>query len=500
MKMKMKAVLTACMGATTTLLLIAVGCKVGPNYQNPNMQVPAHFGETTTRPTSRPAVDITCWWEAFDDPILNSIIDDSVQSNLDLKLATAKLRQVRAQRGVVAADWWPTVDVDGSYTRQRRTGAASGTITQPGDNGVVIGNGGDRYSSLWEGGFDATWFRRLCLVLNASKANGDIQAAVEDRRDTLVTLLSEVAVAYIDLRGNQRDLIITENNMKSQQQTLNLTQERFRAGIASDLDVAQAEAQVATTASAVPTLEAEIRQGIHSLSVLTGKDPDALSAELTPPRDLIFQLPAVPLGLPSELLRRRPDIRRSERQLAAQTARVGVAVADLFPKFSLTGSYSWQAKQKSHICSPMPKAACWPEHHWPIWDAGQIRANIAVEDAIQEQTLDTYQQTVLSAMQDVEDKLVAYDREQVRRVYLAQSVASNRRAVDLSNQLYLYGLVDFTVLDSERSLFTAEVLLVKSDISVSEDLIALFKALGGGWDRAPEPSDSTTQPIADAKQ
>ena len=245
----------------------------------------------------------------------------------------------------------------------------------------------------------------------------------------------------------------------------------------------QAEAQVATTASAVPTLEAEIRQGIHSLSVLTGKDPDALSAELTPPRDLIFQLPAVPLGLPSELLRRRPDIRRSERQLAAQTARVGVAVADLFPKFSLTGSYSWQANKISHLFTDAGNFwSVGPSISWPIWDAGQIRANIAVEDAIQEQTLDTYQQTVLSAMQDVEDKLVAYDREQVRRVYLAQSVASNRRAVDLSNQLYSRGLVDFlTVLDSERSLFTAEDLLVKSDISVSEDLIALYKALGGGW-------------------
>ncbi len=478
---------------TTIVLLIVAGCKVGPNYQNPKMPMPAQFGESTTRPATRPAVALEHWWDAFDDPMLNSIIDDAVQNNLDLKSATARLRQERAQRGVTASAWFPTVNVDGAYTRQRRTGIQSGAISGTGGNTTII-NGGDRYSSLWNTGFDATWELDIfgSVSRNVEAANATVQADIEDRRDVLVTLLAEVARDYIDLRGAQRDLTITRNNETSQQQTLNLTRERFRAGIASDLDVAQAEAQVATTAANIPTLEAQIRQEIHAISVLTGKDPEALSAQLTPPKDLLVKLPAVPLGLPSQLLERRPDIRRSERQLASATALVGVAVADWFPKFSLTGSYAWQATKAAHLFSDTNNF--WdigPSVTWPIFDAGRIRANIQVQNALTDQALDTYEKTVLTAMQDVEDSMVAYDREQARRVALAQAVSSNRRAVDLSNQLYSRGLIDFlTVLDSERQLFTAEDLLVRSDTAVSENLIALYKSLGGGWEDTPM-EDST---------
>jgi NodT family efflux transporter outer membrane factor (OMF) lipoprotein len=481
---------------TTLVLVVIAGCKVGPNYQNPKMPMPAQFGESTTRPTSRPSVDMTRWWDAFDDPLLNSIIDDAVQHNLDLKSATARLRQERALRGVTAADWFPTVNVDGSYDRQRRTGITSGTISGTGGNGnggTTI-NGTNRYSSLWSTGFDATWELDIfgSVSRNVEAANADVEAAVFDRRDVLVTLLAEVASDYIDLRGAQRDLTITRNNENSQQQTLNLTRERFRAGIASDLDVAQAEAQVATTDSAIPTLEAEIRRDIHALGVLTGKDPEALSAQLSPPKDLLVKLPAVPLGMPSQLLQRRPDIMRSERQLASATALVGAAVADWFPKFSLTGSYSWQATKAAHLFSDANNF--WdigPSVTWPIFDAGRIRANIQVQNALTDQALDTYEKTVLTALQDVEDSMINYDREQARRVALAQAVSSNRRAVDLSNQLYSRGLIDFlTVLDSERQLFTAEDLLVRSDTAVSQDLIALYKALGGGWENTPM-EDST---------
>jgi NodT family efflux transporter outer membrane factor (OMF) lipoprotein len=410
--------------------------------------MPASFGESTTRPTSRPAVDITRWWDAFSDPTLNDILDDAVKNNLDLRAATARLLQARAQRGVVAADWWPTVNVNGSYTRNRRTELNNGSIGTPTPGSVSTG----RESSLWNAGFDATWELDVfgAVSRNVEAANADIQAAVEDRRDVLVTLLAEVARDYIDLRGAQRDLVITQNNLRSQEDTLKLTQERFRAGISSDLDVARAEAQVYTTASQVPTLEQQIRQLIHAISVLTAKDPQALSPLLTPPKDLVMELPAVPLGLPSDLLRNRPDIRRAERQLAGATARIGVATADLFPRFSLTGSYAWQYKKAAHLFDDANNLwSIGPSVTWPIFDAGRIRANIEVQNALEDQALTTYEKAVLTAEQDVEDSIIAYDREQARRIELAKSVASNRRAVDLSLQLYSRGLVDFlSVLDA----------------------------------------------------
>jgi NodT family efflux transporter outer membrane factor (OMF) lipoprotein len=481
--------------------LVIVGCKVGPNYKTPETKTPQQWGESTTRPTSRPAVDLKRWWDAFDDPQLNAIIDDSVRYNYNLRQATARVREARAARGVVAADWWPTVNVDGGYTRQRRTGISSGAISGNGNNGgVAIGGIGDRHSSLWDAGFDATWEIDVfgSVARNVEAAEADIQSAYEDRNDVLVSLLAEVAVNYVDLRGAQRDLTITQNNLKSQQDTLNLTRERFRAGISSDLDVARAEAQVYTTASQVPSLESQIRQAIHRLGVLTGKDPQALSAELTPPKELVMNLPAVPLGMPSDILRQRPDVRRAERQLAAQTARVGVAVADWFPRFSLTGSYAWQANKAVRLFRDSSNFwSIGPSVSWPIFDAGRIRANIEVENARQEQALDTYSNTVITALQDVEDAIVALDREQARRVALAQSVASNRRAVDLSLQLYQRGLVDFlSVLDAQRALFVAEDLLVRSDTTVFENLISLYKALGGGWDYGIAPDGQpTTQAV-----
>ena len=294
---------------------------------------------------------MTHWWDAFSDPLLNEVIDDAVQHNLDLRFATAQIKQARAQRGVVAADWWPTVNVDGSYERRRSVGLGNngGQVNNNfGENGVS-----SRWGNLYNAGFDATWELDVfgAVSRNVEAANGDVQAAVENRREVLITLLAEVAVDYVDLRGAQRDLVITQNNLRSQQDTLNLTRERFRAGISSDLDVARAEAQVATTYSQVPSLESQIRQLIHALGVLTGKDPEALSAKLTPPKDLLLNPPAVPLGLPSDLLRNRPDVRQAERQLAAATARIGVATADLFPRFQpdrLIRIRSHQGQQALH--------------------------------------------------------------------------------------------------------------------------------------------------------
>jgi NodT family efflux transporter outer membrane factor (OMF) lipoprotein len=256
------------------------------------------------------------------------------------------------------------------------------------------------------------------------------------------------------------------------------------------LDVANADAQVATTESQLPALETAARQAMYNLAVLLGQEPTALLAELAPPEEDVKVPPTpseVPVGLPSDLLRRRPDIRRADANLHAATARIGVATADLFPRFSLTGSFGTQGQKASSLFNWDSRSWSFgPSVSWPLFDAGRIRSNIAVQNAVQEQALLAYRAVILTALRDVESALVAYDKEQQRRTLLADAVAANRRAVELSTILYTQGLTDFlNVLNAQRSLFVSEDALVRSDVTVAQNLVALYKALGGGWESNP---------------
>jgi NodT family efflux transporter outer membrane factor (OMF) lipoprotein len=342
---------------------------------------------------------------------------------------------------------------------------------------------------LFQVGFDSSWEIDLFGGVRRSveAANAQIQATEEDRRDILVILLSEVARNYVEVRGNQLRLAIARRNIDSQQQTVDLTQARFEAGLGSELEVAQAKAQLAATESLVPALETAARLAIHRIGVLLGQQPGSLLDELSIEAPIPLVPPEVPVGLPSDLLRRRPDIRLAERNLAAATALVGVATADLFPRFFLTGSLGQQTISFSDIA--LPESRFWsigPTIRWPVFDAGRIRANIRVQDARQEQALVRYEQAVLLSLEEVENALVAYSKELARRRSLVESVDSNRRAVDISNELYSKGLVDFlNVLINQRSLYLAEETLAISDERVSTNLVALFKALGGGWEVSP---------------
>lgn len=278
----------------------------------------------------------------------------------------------------------------------------------------------------------------------------------------LVSLLGEVARNYLELRGAQAQLAITQDNLAAQQDTLALSRIRFQAGLSSDLDVARAEAQVATTAAHIPDFERQARQTIYRLGVLLGQEPGTVLAELSSTAPLPPHPPEVAVGLPAELLQRRPDIRRAERALAAATARVGVATADLYPRLALTGILGLQSVQLLDL----PKAASqfWafgPSIRWPIFEAGRIRANIHVQDALQEQALTHYEQTVLTALEDVENALLAYRKEQVRQRARAAAV------------------------EAQRTLLAAESQLVQSNTALSLHVVALYKALGGGWEQEP---------------
>lgn len=430
----------------------------------------------SSTPTTQ-AHSLVEWWSVFEDQALNSLIARGLEANLDVQLAVARVREARAQRGIITADLYPTVDAAASASRSRNSENAFGGIS--GGPGIE--------SSLYQAGFDAAWEIDVFggIRRGVEAADADIAATIEDYHSVLVTLASEIARNYIDLRGSQRQLQIAHANLKVQGDTLNISRSRFEAGMASDLDVARSQALVETTRSLIPGLESEVRQSIHALSVLLAQPPMSLKEELLPEAPVPLAPAEVPVGLPSDLLRRRPDIRRAERQIAAATARVGVATADLFPRFSLTGSFGLQSAQLDTLANSSSNFwSIGPAVRWPILDWGRIRSNIEVQNAREEQALIIYQQVLLGSFQEVEDALVAFTHEQVRHESLVKAVKANRRAVDLAQRLYREGLSDFlSVLDAQRDLYVTESALVQSDVDVVRNLVRLYKALGGGWER-----------------
>ncbi len=304
------------------------------------------------------------------------------------------------------------------------------------------------------------------------------------RRDVLITLLGDVARNYVDLRGHQGRLAIARENIEAQQKALAITRDRFAKGLSSDLDVQQASTVLATTRAEVPTFESSIQTSMHRLEVLMGQQPGSLQAELSRASPIPARPPIVPVGLPSELLLRRPDIRQAERRLAATTANIGVAKSDLFPKFFLTGAAGFQGLSADPWFTAGSQFwSVGPTMQWRIFDAGRIRSNIKVQNARQEEALAFYEKTVLTAFEDAENGLVMYAKEQTRRRSLEEAVVSSRKSLDIAGNLYANGLTDFLrVLDAERSLYQSQDALVQSDRTISANLISLYKSLGGGWE------------------
>jgi NodT family efflux transporter outer membrane factor (OMF) lipoprotein len=492
----------------SSILVVSVisGCTVGPDYHAPSVPLPDHFG-ATTRPVTE-HVDFAHWWTTFNDPMLNSLIDRAAADNLDLKIAAARIREARAQRGVASAGLYPAVDTSASYRRSRTSENAfafNGSGEPAGSTGANSAGGatGNTFGAftppgattdLFQAGFDASWEIDVFggVRRDVEAADADISAQIENHRDTLVSLFAEVARNYLELRGFQQQIEIAARNVKIQQDAADVAQSKARLAGGSELDVARAQAQVATTSSQIPALESQRDQAAHRLAVLIGREPRALIAELGPAQPIPQGPPEVPPGLPSDLLRRRPDIRRAERELAATSARIGVATADLYPKFSITAALGMQSEQFSHLADW--RSRFWniaPGVSWNLFDAGRIRSNIRVQNEREQQALFRYQQNILTALEDVENALTAYAREQARRQLLQQSVDRSRRAVELANTLYQGGARDFlNVIDAQRALALAEDQLVQSDRLIGTDLVALYKALGGGWESTNAQSAS----------
>lgn len=457
------------------LALLAAGCLVGPDYQAPQPDLPEKWtADPATKAAPLADRDLAQWWTVFNDPVLTSLETRALASNLDLMQARSRLRQARASRGIAAGGLGPQVGISGSYQHSR---SPSGSSKYSGSTSSV--------NDLYQAGFDASWeldiFGGLRRGLEA--ADADLSAAEEARRGVMVSLTAEVALNYLELRILQQRIAIARTNLAAQRRTASLTRQKQEAGFVSGLDAANAEAQASTTAAQIPPLEASARQTIHGLGLLLGLEPAALIAELSPAAALPQTPPAVPAGVPSDLLRRRPDIRQAEARLHAATARIGVATADLFPRLYLTGSGGYQSSAfQSWFAGAGRSWSIGPSLSWPIFASGKIRANIELQEAVTEETLLAYRQAVLNSLREVEDALVASTAEQRHRRELAAAVAANRKALDISSLLYAEGQTDFlNVLQAQRSLYATQDALALSNGAVVTNLIALYKALGGGW-------------------
>ncbi len=478
-------------GAAAAGLAGAAGCAVGPNYRASPPAMPAAWSPPPAIGLTADGAAASGWWTSFNDPELDSLIERAAQSNLDLRGAEARLRQARAVREMSSADLWPSLDASGSYARAKQS------KNQPLIGALPLPPNFPFEYSVYQAGFDASWevdlFGAKRRALEATTA--EWEAAIEARNDAMVSLLAEVARNYVELRGGQLRLDIARRNVELQEEAWELTRARLQVGVASELDVTRAAALLAGLRAAIPPLDTAVRQSMYGLAVLLGREPGELVAELSPSKPVPPVPPDIPIGLPSDLLRRRPDVRRAERQLAAETARIGLAKSDWFPKLSLNGDAGMESVSAGKWFEP--GSLFWsfgPTLQWRALDFGRVRAEVRAQTAVQEAALAEYEKTALISLQDAENALVAYAQEQNRHRALAEETAENRRSLDMANGLYAKGRVNFLdVLDAERSLYQSEDQLAVSDQTVSLDLIALYKALGGGWET---PTSATPRDVA----
>ncbi len=452
-----------------------VGPKLGPDYSPPKLKMQDAWHQAVAEGLADGKANLQTWWTVFDDPVLNGLIERSAKSNLELKVAYARIKEARAQRGIAAGERFPDLNATGDARRIRSPHTLLSPTTQKSRTDDFFKFGGE---GSWEIDF---WGR---IDRSIESADASLAASMEDYRDVLVVLYADVSTNYVEVRALQDRIKYVRGNIETQRKSLQLTKDRFDAGLAPDLDVQQAELNLAKTESTLPTLQMLLVQTINRLGVLLGEHPGALHEELGKSAYIPKPLEQITVGLPVELLRQRPDIRQAERELAAQTALIGVAKADLYPSFSLFGTFEIGANDFSDAVSYSKSRmhSFGPSFRWNIFDGGRVRNQIRVEDARTEQALVRYEQTVLNALEDVENAMVSYIQEDVRREALERSVMAARKSVELVTTLYVNGLTDFqNVQEMERFQFEQEDQFADSEGQVIQNLISIYRSLGGGW-------------------
>ena len=480
-------------------LLVLGGCTtVGPDFTAPGWSGPAAwFRGAKPRPPISETVEAPIdpnWWTLFKDPTLTALEQRVANENFDVRIAAARIEESRAQYDSAMAAGLPNINGNASYTRQKASnvGVFANAPNPLGASGISGSTAGGLAShtlnafDAFQAGFDASWELDLWGKIRRSveSAGATTVASEEARRGVLLTNLAEVARDYITLRGVQTQLRIARDNAGIARDSLKLAQQRAQGGVATSLDVANAATQVSTTLAQIPALEQQEAQLINALSLLLGMPPDGLRAELQKPGSVPPVPPRVPVGLPSELARRRPDVRQAEAQLHAATANIGVAQAAFYPSVTLSGSVGLQALEFAPMFGWNARQySLGPGVTVPIFEGGRLKATLHLTEAQQKEAVLTYQQTVLTALHEVDNALIAYRSEQGRREQLIEAVAESQRALDLARQRYAQGVSDFlTVLVAEQTLLTNQLSLSDSTTTVSANLVALYKALGGGWE------------------
>jgi NodT family efflux transporter outer membrane factor (OMF) lipoprotein len=489
--------------ACVALLAIA-GCTVGPNFEPPKSATPEVFNRTQTAQAQSKAVEAQFgaeWWTLFNDPILNGLEQQLADANLDVAAASARLLQSRAERRVAGAAEYPTLDAAASYNRER--GSENGILSLLGVTpsqsqplsasgsaplGVAAmpGSKGSPAYNLYQVGFDASWEVDIWGHVRRSveEATALSDASYEDRNAVLLSARAELARDYVDLRSTQELLQIAHENLDIANDALRLTQVRKREGVTTDLDVSNASAQVEIIESLLPTLESHSEATINAIGLLLGEEPGALRQTLAATQEVPVLPAQVPIGFPSELVQRRPDIRKAEAQLHAATASIGVAKADFYPRIMLNGSAGFQSLQLTSLASwASGQFVAGPSITFPIFEGGRLKGTLQLREAQQQEAAIAYKETVLRAWQEVDDALVTYDAEQRRRDRLALAVTMNQRALSVARDRYKAGALDYLdVLNVQKQLLQAQSDLEQSRAAAATNLITLCKALGGGWE------------------
>ncbi len=484
---------------SSAVLIMVSGCTVGPDFHRPASPynpISWFAGRPPAKAASQPApqpIDIE-WWQSFDDPELDSLEQRAAAQNLDVLTATVRIAEARDSAGVTAAAFFPSV-----------SGNAGAYDFKASNNGLSLGGGSSSSGSsssgsavnpisLYQYGFDASWTLDLWgkVRREVEAGNADIQASEIDRRGTLIQTIAEVARDYIQLRNAQSLLQIDQDNVRTAQNLLNLTSQRAAAGLTDQLDVAQEQAQLTTTEATVPQAQQQVASYINALSLLLGEPPRALQSELETAEPVPPTPAVIPVGLPSELVRRRPDIVEAEANLHVATANIGVAVANFFPSFDLLGLFDIQSTQtqdlftlasRTYLLGGMVSV--------PIFQGGKLVDTLHLRKDQQKEAVIAYDKTVLSAFSDVDNALTDYQKEQQRRALLRQAVVANEHALDLAQQRYTQGIATYIdVLNAQQSVLSTQSSYQNSTAAVSTDLVALYLALGGGWeDTFPTPSN-----------
>ena len=483
-------------GSIVTVIMLALaGCTVGPNFKKPALPSPDSFASPPGA-AKVPSVTVAepidpAWWNIFNDSELTSLESRVASANLDVATATIRIAESRSQETITSAAALPQLNGDANATAERVSprgvfGLFGGSGNLHGSSSVPLGGISLQPFVLYQYGFDASWEPDLWGKVRRSEeaAKADTTEAEADRRNSLLSALAEVARDYISLRGIQTNLAITEKNIATAKQTLQLTSDRANSGLASELDVDNASADLSNEQSEIPSLEDQQSQMINRLSYLLGETPGALAPELTEAEPVPPTPPQVPVGLPSELAERRPDIQAAEADLHAATAQIGMAKADFYPSISLTGSLDLQALKLKDLANWGARTySAGPALSLPIFEGGRLVGQLHLREEQQQESAIAYQRTVLSAWHEVDNALSSYRAEQLRRDQLKLSADAQAKALGLARDRYRQGLADFlSVLDAQRQLLTTQQELAISTTTVSTNLVVLYKALGGGWE------------------